>query len=106
MDSSRRPMPALFARAFWTLAGPMLTVPAVVGLFIREGALFGSADVLFSLIVLGMVVGRWIDFRFGSGQSSTGEPATRQDVQRYVVLVVAGATAIWMLAAWYTNRLP
>lgn len=59
-------MPALFARAFWTLAGPMLIVPAVVGLFIREGALFVPADFLFILIVLGMVAGRWIDFRFGS----------------------------------------
>jgi hypothetical protein len=83
----------------------MLLVPAAAGLFIREGALFGSADILFFLIVLGMAAGRWIDFRFGSGQSSTGEPATGQDVQRYVLLAVVGATATWLLAAWYTSRL-
>lgn len=106
MDSSRKPLSVLFARADWTLMGPMLLVPSIVGLFLLEGDSFGPTDAVFIAIVLCMVAGRWIDFRFGSGQTSTGELATPQEVRRYVLLVVVGATTAWLLAAWYTNRLP
>lgn len=105
MEDSRKSNPMLFARMFWALLGPMLMAPALMGIFLRDRDSLGLSDAFFLLIVLGMLIGRWMDYRYGSGKSSTGEPSTHGEFMRYILLVAIGAAAAWLIAAWYTGLL-
>jgi hypothetical protein len=62
----------------------------------RDVPIAAPASVAFFGVVALLVAARFVDVaRFG-GQTTTGEPATRADAQRYAFTVVGLSSAAWL----------
>jgi len=46
----------------------------------------------------GMILGKWLEFRGGSPETSTGEPATAADLHCYILMVVTAGPVVWVIA--------
>ena len=55
-----------------------------------------GADIAY-LVFLGVVLlARWAEFRTGQPQTATGEPATRADLRRFLIVTAAGGLLAWV----------
>jgi hypothetical protein len=96
---------ALFGRLFWMIAGPIGL--AVLALRIaQEGTgWFTVTDLVFFIILAGMLLGRWVEFRSGSARTGMGEPATSDDLHRYLMTASLAGLGLWALANLAGNHL-
>jgi len=62
-------------------------------------------DLLFLLIIPGLIVSRWVEQRSGAATTITGEPATPAHLRRYTRVVVPVALAAWLAANIVGNHL-
>ena len=51
-----------------------------------------------------MLLGRWLEFRGGNPQTTTGEPATPADLRRYVLTLIVAGPILWALANLIGNH--
>jgi hypothetical protein len=96
---------ALFGRIFWMIIG--LIGLAVLALrIVQEGTgWFTVTDLIFFLILAGMLLGRWVEARSGSARTGMGEPATAADLRPH--LMAAGLLGLgqWVMANLLGNHL-
>jgi hypothetical protein len=80
--------PAFFGRLAWMIVGPFAQ----------------PIDLIYFLVLGGMVLGRWLEFRYSQPLTATGEPATAADLRRYTwVLGILGLGA-WIAANLVGNQ--
>lgn len=96
---------ALFGRLFWMMIGP-LSLALTVYYIVTSGTGWRTfADGLYFVILLGMILGKWLEFHGGNPQTSAGDPATPADLRRYVVTLVIVGPLVWVLANVVGNHL-
>ncbi len=86
------------ARLFWMMFGPMAMFVAMFLIASNGGGWFTVADMVFLTLLGGLVLARWVEFRGGNAQTSTGEPATAEQLRRYAVGTVIVGLLVWVVA--------
>ncbi len=105
MDTNQHtPGYAGFGRLFWVILGPMLLAITTLHIFLEGTGWHTTADYLFFAILAAMILGRWLEVLGGVPETTDGEPATRKDFYRYIVLVLIVGLAIWIIANAFGNR--
>jgi hypothetical protein len=105
MPSSTTPLSAILGRLFWMMAGPLGLVLAIYFIITSGSGWLTTADLLYFGILGGMILGRWLEFRGGSPETSTGEPSTAADLRRYVLTAVCAGPVVWVVANLVGNHL-
>jgi hypothetical protein len=80
------------------MVGPLTLVMTTYSIVTSGTGWTTVADFLFFVILGGIVLGRWLEFRGGSPDTQTGEPATAADLRRYIVTIVTAGPAVWVVA--------
>jgi hypothetical protein len=95
---------ALFGRIFWMLAGPPFLI--VIALYIaqRRTGWFTLLDLAYFLVLGGMLLGRWLEFRSGDARTTMGDPATPADIRRYMMFAPLAGLALWVLVNLIGNH--
>jgi hypothetical protein len=84
-------VPALFGRLSWMMIGPFALAICALSITERRAGWFGPLDVVYFAVLGGMLLGRWLEFRYSLPRTATGEPATAAHLRRYAwVLGVLG----------------
>ena len=96
--SSTTPLWAVLGRVFWMMVGPLSLMLTVYFIVSSGTGWRTAADVLYFVILGGMPLGRWLEFRGGRPLTSSGEPATPAHLRRYVLLVLILGPALWIAA--------
>jgi hypothetical protein len=97
-------MVSVFGRLFWMMIGP-LTLGISLYYIVTSGTGWRTtADICFFLILGGMILGRWLEFRGGNPQTSTGEVATPADLRHYILGLVIGGPIAWVIANLIGNH--
>lgn len=98
------PLRSILCRITWMFVGPLLLVAATIAVAAKRNGWVSFADVAFFLVLGAMLAGRWFEFRLGDPQTATGERATRQDLRRYALVMVALGLGVWgaatLVATW------
>lgn len=84
-------------RLFWMMIGPLLLVVLAYRVFqtAADGWLT-PADLGFLGVLALLVVARCLEFRSDRPQKATGEPATSQDLRRYILGAVIVGLLGWI----------
>lgn len=94
----------LIGRVFWILVGPVFLAFSLYYLATAGTGWLTFADLLYFLILGGMLLGRLVEFRSGNPQTTTGEPATPADLRNYVLALVIGGPILWAVANLIGNH--
>lgn len=86
------------ARLFWMFVGPALLFLLLTGVATRGGRELGAIDGACLLVTLGLLAARGYEFRQGTAQTSTGEPATAADWRRYMIQTPLVVLVLWGFA--------
>ena len=80
------------------LVGPLtLAVCALVIAQGQEGWLT-PLDLFYFIVLGGMLLGRWAEFRYGQPMTATGEPASMLHLRRYAISATMLSLGIWVVA--------
>ena len=95
----------VLGRLFWMMIGP-LALMLTIYFIVSSGTGWRTfADLLYFIILGGMILGKWLEFRGGNPQTSTGEPASPADLGRYIIMAVTIGPIVWVLANLVGNHL-
>lgn len=104
MTSAHSPALSAMCRVVWMMIGPLALVLLIAAIVNIGNGWFTAADIGF-LIVLGIVVlARWLEFRGGSPQTATGEPATPDHLRRFAIGAVVLGLGLWVIANVIANH--
>lgn len=96
--------PAVVGRLFWIFVGPFVLAVCAVGIAGQHDGWLGPADLFYLVVLGGMYLGRWTEFRTGQALTATGEPATDRDLRRYAWGLGLLGLAVWVAANVIGNR--
>ena len=88
----------LVARLTWVILGPIALVGITYGIVSRGTGWLTAFDAAFGIVAGLMLLGRWAEQRSGSATTLMGEPATAEQLKRYMAILVPIAAAIWITA--------
>ena len=94
----------ILARVYWMMLGPLLLALLAFTIIDRGNGWFTPADLAFLVVLGGLLLARWLEFRGGNPQTSTGEPATPAHLRRYVCGAVLLGFAAWGVANLLGNH--
>jgi hypothetical protein len=89
---------AVLARVFWMLLGPLLLLLMTFTVVQTGNGWSTTADFAFLGILGAMMLARWLEFRSGEAQTADGDPATPQDLRRYLIGVAGLGLSVWVAA--------
>ena len=92
------PLIAVFGRLFWMIVGPMALVMTTYFIVTSGNGWTTPADLIYFVVLGGMTLGKWLEFRGGCPETSTGERATAADFHRYILMVVTAGPVVWVIA--------
>jgi hypothetical protein len=96
--------PAFVGRVFWMMVGPFALATLALSIVGRADGWFSPSDLLYFIILAGMLIGRWTEFRFSLPMTATGEPATAEHLRRYVLGLGLLGLGFWVVANLIGNR--
>jgi hypothetical protein len=102
-DSNATRLIPVFGRLFWMIVGPLALILTIYFIATSGAGWATAADFLYFIILGGMLLGRWLEFRGGSPETSSGEPATAADLRRFILMVVIAGPAAWAVANVFGN---
>ena len=88
----------VFGRLFWMMVGPLALALTIYFIVTSGTGWTTTADLLYFVVLGGMILGKWLEFRGGSPETQTGERATAADLRRYILMVVIAGPAVWIVA--------
>jgi hypothetical protein len=97
-DSQYNSMSVLVARIFSLVLGPTILLLMAIRSVLEGTGWNTPADYAYFLILAGVVACRWVDYRWGDPQTSTGQSATWSHFRRFAVVAVFFGIAIWIIA--------
>ena len=74
--------PALFGRLSWMMVGPFVLAICALSIAQRRDGWLSPPDLIYFIVLGGMLIGRWSEFRFGSPLTAAGEPASADHLRR------------------------
>ena len=86
------------ARIFWMMIGPLALILLAFKIVQTGTGWLTPIDLSFFGVLAAVIVCRWLEFRGGDPRTSTGEPATPDDLRRFVVTATLGGVGVWALA--------
>lgn len=96
---------AVLARIFWMAMGPVFLAVFSLTIVNRGSGWITPLDIAYFVVLLGMVVARWVEFKDGDPRTAFGEPATRAHLRKFIVLILGAGIGIWVLANFVGNHL-
>ena len=96
---------AVLGRLVWMMVGPLALVLTLYYVVTSGTGWRTGADVLYFVILLAMIVGKWIEFRGGDPRTSSGEPVKPGDLRRYILMTLVLGTILWAVANLVGNHL-
>ena len=104
-SSTTTPLSAVFGRLFWMLVGPLGLILTTYFIVTSGTGWTTMADLLYFVILGGMILGKWLEFRGGNPETTTGEHVTAADLRRYILMVVTAGPIVWVVANIFGNHL-
>jgi hypothetical protein len=95
---------ALFGRIFWMIVGPIGLAVLALRILQERTGWFTVTDMAYFLVLGGMLLGRWVEFRSGGARTGMGEPATSDDLRRYLMGASLLGLGLWALANLVGNH--
>lgn len=95
---------ATLGRLFWMMIGPAILFLLALTIARDGGGWFTPKDIAFLAVLGGLILGRFVEFRGGGSLTAMGEPATREHLRRYVVLILAIGFAVWTVVNLIGNH--
>jgi hypothetical protein len=96
--------PAIVGRLTWMIVGPFALAIFGVGIAERRDGWFSPLDLVYFLVLGGMVLGRRTEFLYSEPLSATGEPTTVAHLRRYTVMLSTLGFGIWVAANLVGNQ--
>ncbi len=96
--------PAFAGRLFWMIVGPFTLATVAISIAGRADGWLSASDLVYFVVLGGMLIGRWTEFRFGLPLTATGEPATAEHLRRYALGVGVLGPVLWVAANLVGNR--
>jgi hypothetical protein len=96
--------PAVAGRLFWMFVGPFALAVSAIGIAGRRDGWLGPSDLFYFVMLAGMYLGRWTEFRSGAALTATGEPATALNLRRYTWRLGLLGVVVWVAANVIGNR--
>jgi hypothetical protein len=96
--------PVLFGRLSWMIVGPFALAIFAISITERRDGWFSPPDLVYFLVLGGMLLGRWTEFRYSRPLTATGEPATAAHLRRYTLVLSTLGFAIWVAANLVGNQ--
>jgi hypothetical protein len=100
------PLGGLLLRVFWMILGPGGLLLTAITIAQSRTPQPGVKDLVFGLLLLGMLAARVLNHAWIGGWDSDGRPETRAAILRWVPLAAVVGLALWGLAhgvAWMTS---
>jgi hypothetical protein len=92
------------ARLVWMLLGPAVLFLLTFSIAAKGGGWLTTVDVVY-FAVLALILGaRWLEYRSGRGQTSTGEPLTAAGLRTYLIAALAIGLGVWFVANLIGNH--
>lgn len=104
IDSPTSSSAAFFGRLAWIILGPMALAILTIAIAQKSDGWPGFTDLVFFLVLGLVLLGRWTEFRSGEARTPEGEPATREQVRRYYLIIPVVGLGLWVLAPLVGNR--
>jgi hypothetical protein len=95
---------ALAGRLSWIFFGPFALGVCAISIAGRRDGWLSLPDVVYFVVLAGMLIGRWAEFRAGAPLTATGEPATADDLRRYALGLGLIGLCAWVVANLIGNR--
>ncbi|MGE3806092.1 MAG: hypothetical protein AB7K24_15585 [Gemmataceae bacterium] len=104
----RTSLSAAFSRIFWMMLGPMILVVVALNIAQSAAGWLTGADMIFLIVLAGMIAARWFEFHKGDPQTATGAPATPAHLRRYVLSAALLGVGVWVIVNlvgnhWWNN---
>src|SRR5262249_38959877 len=96
--------PAFLGRLSWMIVGPLALAICAVSITERHDGWFSPLDLIYFLVLGGMLLGRWTEFQYSRPLTATGEHATAAHLHRYVLGLSALGLGIWVAANLVGNQ--
>jgi hypothetical protein len=87
---------AAVTRLFWMFLGSGILIGLGLYIAFNTGKSVLVPSCLYWLNIVLMILVRFIDIRFLSGQTIDGEPATMQNWKRYAITLSVVAAVLWV----------
>jgi len=91
-------LPGIGARLWWMFFGNLVLAFCIIFIVQNGGGFLQTADWVFWIVLVSLVLIRYVDIRFLGGFTGTGEPACITHWIRYAALLTALSIALWVLA--------
>jgi hypothetical protein len=105
MNDAPTSMLLLLARTCWIMLGPLFLFLCAAKIVTSGDGWFAAADIAYLVGLIVMIFARWIEFYQGDPRTSTGEPATKADLGRYVLLTLPLGIGVWIITNLVGNYL-
>jgi hypothetical protein len=102
-DLDRVSTRAIAGRLYWTLLGPMMLMLTAIYIAFEGVGWFTFADLVYFILLAGLILARWLEFRGGKPLTDMGEPATWSHFRRYASGVIVFGIILWVLANAVSN---
>jgi hypothetical protein len=89
------PGSAGFARLYWMFLGPMILLLVAIGV-VNGGGWFAPRSFVFLGLLALLLVCRWAEFHAGDAPTSDCEPATADQLRRYVLIATLIGLGVWI----------
>ncbi len=86
----------LFLRLTWMALGNATLF--LCAALVAKGTAPLAMDIIFFIVVIGLIVVRYVDITKFKGQTSEGKPANLAHWRRYTVLLAVFSIGVWVLA--------
>lgn len=86
------------------MIGPSILFLLAIGIARDAGGWLTLKDIAFLVILGGVILGRYVEFRGGDPRTATGEPATRNQWRRYVVVTMTIGIGMYVVANLIGNH--
>jgi hypothetical protein len=93
-----RSIAEMMSRGIWMMLGPMLLVPFMFNILQHGNGWLTGYDFVFLGTLAVMVLARSFEFYKGHPRTADGAPATQEHLLRYILLVLGGGLAAWIVA--------
>ncbi len=96
---------AAVGRIFWMMVGPACLLVCTVLIMNPSGTGWHTgADIVYWVALVGMLLGRWLEHSGGNPRNGLGQPATADDLRRYLIVATAVGATVWVAANILSNH--
>ncbi len=99
-EANTESMGGCVMRLGWLMAAPIALLGLGASLARSGVGPWSFVSAAYWLVVVMAIAARYVDVVRYAGETSSGEPASRQDWRRFSLGMSGGALAGWLLALW------